>query len=365
MIFNLNNFSSSSSSGGDSQGALNFKAIGGTAEPASPQENTIWINTDAEITGWHLGVEEPNIYDIKPISASDPHYLICPHKLSEGDIVNFTIPATVTGIYEALRISDGSRFWYVRNADGGAVTTWESGTKIGLRLTETDYPIGGWGTADADGSALMLTQNSYYHEEGVVWITTGTFSPVAFNALKENAIQVCPISAKQYISGAWVDKSAKSYQGCAWVDWWDGQLYENGNQFTSVTGGWDIHDYVTNSRPLMAAEHKADQMFFQAQNNYDVLMGIDNPVDLSDVNQIRVTGKINKVFPYNGAVYGITMKVLKTKDLASKVAEFSMLVEGMFDYTLDVSNLSGEHYLTIQAFPNANINGYITGVYLI
>lgn len=76
-------------------------------------------------------------------------------------------------------------------------------------------------------------------------------------------------------------------------------------------------------------------------------MGIDNPVDLSDVNQIRITGKMNVVFPYNGAVYGITMKVLKTKDLASKVAEFSMLVKGMFDYTLDVSNLTGEHYLTI------------------
>lgn len=263
MIFNM-------IGGGNGGGAsLNFKVVGGTSTPASPKENTIWVNTDTPITWWGIGD-----YNHSP----------------------------------------------------------------------------GWSTPD-----------------GYVYIDADTSTNTGddFNALKKNEIWLRPIHAIQRVNGTWVDKTAKIYQNGAWVDWWDGQLYENGNQFTSVTGGWDIHDYVTNSRPLMAAEHKADQMFFQAQNNYDVLMGIDNPVDLSDVNQIRITGMMNQIFTYNGAVYGMTMKVLKTKDLASKVAEFSMLVKGMFDYTLDVSNLSGEHYLTIQAFPNANINGYITGVYLI
>ena len=31
---------------------LNFKIVGGTTQPASPKENTIWVNTDLEITGW-------------------------------------------------------------------------------------------------------------------------------------------------------------------------------------------------------------------------------------------------------------------------------------------------------------------------
>ena len=38
---------------------LNFKVVGGTAEPASPAENMIWVNTDAEITGWIFSAEEP------------------------------------------------------------------------------------------------------------------------------------------------------------------------------------------------------------------------------------------------------------------------------------------------------------------
>lgn len=57
--------------------------------------------------------------------------------------------------------------------------------------------------------------------DGAVWISTGTSSAVAFNALKsaKQAIHIYPIAAKQYISGAWVDLTAKSYQSGEWVDW--------------------------------------------------------------------------------------------------------------------------------------------------
>lgn len=53
---------------------------------------------------------------------------------------------------------------------------------------------------------------------GMVWIFTGTTSTVEFNALKENGIMVYPMSAKQYVSGAWVDKIVKIYQGGAWTE---------------------------------------------------------------------------------------------------------------------------------------------------
>lgn len=31
---------------------LNFKIVGGTAQPSSPRENTIWVNTDSPIVSW-------------------------------------------------------------------------------------------------------------------------------------------------------------------------------------------------------------------------------------------------------------------------------------------------------------------------
>lgn len=92
----------------------------------------------------------------------------------------------------------------------------------------TDVPIGRWYFSATQPEGL---------NEGDVWFPTGTYSNVAFNALKKNGIQVYPISAKQYIGGAWVDKQAKSYQGGAWKEW-SVYLYDYGQEYTELTGGW-------------------------------------------------------------------------------------------------------------------------------
>ena len=42
---------------------LNFEVVGGTTQPENPKENTIWVNTDQEITGWSfsgIALSEPN-----------------------------------------------------------------------------------------------------------------------------------------------------------------------------------------------------------------------------------------------------------------------------------------------------------------
>lgn len=38
---------------------LNFKIVGSTTQPASPKENTIWINTDTAIAEWQFSATEP------------------------------------------------------------------------------------------------------------------------------------------------------------------------------------------------------------------------------------------------------------------------------------------------------------------
>ena len=39
--------------------ALNFKVVGGTSQPVNPKENTIWVNTQTEISGWAFSATEP------------------------------------------------------------------------------------------------------------------------------------------------------------------------------------------------------------------------------------------------------------------------------------------------------------------
>lgn len=45
--------------GGGGMGGLNFQIVGGTTQPSNPKENTIWVETDAEITGWAFRAKEP------------------------------------------------------------------------------------------------------------------------------------------------------------------------------------------------------------------------------------------------------------------------------------------------------------------
>ena len=79
--------------------------------------------------------------------------------------------------------------------------------------------------------------------EGMVWITTGTSSALEFNALKKNGIQVYPISAKQYVNGAWVGRPAKSYQNGAWVDLTP-FLLKNG-VISDILGGFNLNANAT------------------------------------------------------------------------------------------------------------------------
>lgn len=51
------------SSGGAGGGGLNFKVVDGTSAPASPKENTIWVNCEG-MTGWHMVAEQPE--NMKP-----------------------------------------------------------------------------------------------------------------------------------------------------------------------------------------------------------------------------------------------------------------------------------------------------------
>nr|DAI53656.1 MAG TPA: hypothetical protein [Caudoviricetes sp.] len=63
-------------------------------------------------------------------------------------------------------------------------------------------------------------------EEGMVWIQTGAAASVPINALKKNVLMIYPTGCKQYVSGAWVIKQAKTYINGAWTDWYTYLLSE-------------------------------------------------------------------------------------------------------------------------------------------
>lgn len=330
---------------------LNFKVVGGTTEPTSSSENTIWVNTDVEITSWVFSATEPGSSDVMALSiiSGSPWYLSAPQSLSAGDVLNFEIPENVSHTYEAINIADPTTGdeYFVRNSDGSACNAWVKGTKVSVVLSNDTNKLNGYG-GNAK-TAYIRNYGSYGITEGMVWIATGTTSTVEFNALKKNGIVVYPLSAKQYVSGAWVDKAAKSYQNGAWVDWWNGELYDAGNEYETFTGGW------TATALSSTTQVTKDITSMTIKTDYgDDALHCSNKMDLTDFSKLVVTGKS---FRNNSSAQ---RKAGNTK-ICIWSAIGSSLTNGRVAYAdypaedydgefeLDVSSLTGEYYVGVFA----------------
>lgn len=323
---------------------LNFNVVNGTTTPTNPKENTIWVNMASPITSWYFGADEPNVYNVQPLfynSATDRWHLVAPHPLREGDIINFTIPVTVEGTYEAIRIYDIStgKDYCVRQTTGSAVTAWSAGTKVSVRISNEVIRIGDW---SGHGTAYLVAWEEYYHEEGTLWITTGSSSSVAFNALKKNGLKVYPISAKHYRSGVWVEKPAKIYQNGAWSGFidWDTYLYRYDHPNNPAWVGLANTTVSTNDDGILIA--KSTTMSTHCS------FGMAEAIDVTNVSAIRIvysseTNNLNNRF-------GVTNHRLITGDVNQYSTYVAAPTTGSFstfkELLLDVSALSGLVYLS-------------------
>jgi hypothetical protein len=231
--------------------ALNFKIIGGTVQPENPMENTIWVDTNVEITGWHFGTTAP----------------------------------------------------------------------------ENPVP-------------------------GMVWIHTGTSSNAGFNALKKNGIMVYPLSAKQHIDGAWVSKTAESWQNGNWVDWFP-FLYNRGDECIDLTGGWvsrswEMAENAGSASQTYSIEKNDDYLKFTKTGQVGAVMHTAHKIDLSKVKAIHFKGEM-----MGGDTYGNWVGFYVWPNLSGRYWNSNAVakVDGdkaaiKTEFTLDVSSLEpGEYYV--------------------
>lgn len=130
--------------------------------------------------------------------------------------------------------------------------------------------------------------------EGMVWFFNGTNSPVEFNALKKNAIQLYPVSAHQYVSGAWVNVVAMSYRDGAWVNLWNGDLYTPGNEFESITGGWvaEPKGRLASAAGTAMPTVTQDENGMAMQCDSGGVVRTANKVDLTNFSRLCFTGDL-------------------------------------------------------------------------
>lgn len=181
--------------------------------------------------------------------------------------------------------------------------------------------------------------------EGEVWILTGTESDVAFNALKKNGIHVYPISSKQYVGGALVDKTVKSYQNGEWVDWWDGStLYDNGDEVAAITGGWEcVGGTLTRNATNLHLSNQGTLV-----SNYGLVF-TRNKIDLTSFSTLNAIA--SRQTDYNADTSHI---IITTEKANNPVASVSVAGANQ-NVTIPLSSLNGEYYIGLRVSGSSRV----------
>lgn len=145
-------------------------------------------------------------------------------------------------------------------------------------------------------------------QDGDVWFPVSASGAVTFNALKKNVLQVHPVAARQYISGAMKRLDADIYQNRRWIQFsktWNGELYEPDNQYIDFTGGWSSAGWsgfggVGIKAPTI--DSSGITLLTDAGTTFP-LAGTVNKVDLRDFSTVYVT--VESIDAQLGAWVGI------------------------------------------------------------
>ena len=190
---------------------------------------------------------------------------------------------------------------------------------------------------------------------GMVWFQTSTSAATAFNALKTNNITVYPSACKQYVSGAWVGKTAKTYQSSAWKDW-TVYIIKNGD-CTNITGGWT----ATHSGAYGDGTLTVDENGLYWQNPWNNSGGGNTTV----THNTQIDFSAFKSFKFYIAEIGgtsIDKRIARIKSASGSVlAEVNFTTAGNW-YSIDLSSITSKGY--IEFYTSAFMRVLVSEAYL-
>ena len=135
--------------------------------------------------------------------------------------------------------------------------------------------------------------------EGLVWIYTASSAEVRFNVLKENAIYLRPIRARQYADGEWGVVTARIWQEGEWREWWNGTLYSAGDEYAGITGGW-----IAEAVPRTTGGDSSKRTVTSDSTGLKVAAATSKGGILRTTNKIDLSGKTSLIF--EGTLYNPT-----------------------------------------------------------
>ena len=201
-------------------------------------------------------------------------------------------------------------------------------------------------TSEKITSWIFASEASAKPAEGMVWFLTGKTSQAAFNALRKNTVMVYPLSAKQYVGGVWIDKTAKTYKNGAWADWivW---FYRDGVFSSSV----DCTEKKTPTSASIVYNDTDIHLSTVAGKTSEVYIVV-GPMDLSAMSKLILEGTfVNRTHSTYANVATVFVSELANSSYKNAAAITSLVTKDTLDagyqYTieLDTSSLSGNYYI--------------------
>lgn len=170
--------------------------------------------------------------------------------------------------------------------------------------------------------------------EGMIW----------FRATSAGIITLADV----YTGGAWVAADTYMYLGGSWMQIasaWKGELFENGDQYTSKTGGWNVFVGKLNS---------ADPyLLVGVVGSSHAGISTVNKIDLTEYTTLHVIGCGRGDYS-NGSAYAVFFGVATAANGSVFVSKVNLptgyanenTMPGLAEEkTIDISSLTGEYYI--------------------
>ena len=213
----------------------------------------------------------------------------------------------------------------------------------------TSLPIGGWEFSEVSNPGWGSGVSGFVYFTCTMDGASGSSASTGLNFLKEwtHAIYTKLLQCRQYDGSSWLQKDAYIYHD-KWIQFssaWDGTLFDNGNQYTNVTGGWTGADSYS---PNLSATLYSGT----------ITISTASAVDLSGFSTLKFMGSGNGA--NSGGAYSAKCKIVNESGV--EVASLDFQNNGT--YAVSVAALSGKHYVRFVAAGSRGNNLDISKVWL-
>nr|DAF68054.1 MAG TPA: hypothetical protein [Caudoviricetes sp.] len=203
-----------------------------------------------------------------------------------------------------------------------------SGVRVVIKAEAPAYPRENtvWVKSDIAGKKYVFAEaEPEAAEEGMLWLSVTGKGIIT--------------AASVYSGGKWVLVDAYMFIGGQWVpiaSSWDGVLFENGNQYEDITGGWYVYGKNSTSvTPNLSA----------ATGTGNATIRTNNKIDVTNYKTLYFTGSGSGGSA--GETWGATCYIKDTVDAAASVAKLEFQKNNT--YQIDVTAITGEYYIIFDA----------------